>query len=452
MADLANPSQPEYSRRRTLGSATWATAQQFVTLGATALSGVILARVLSVAEFGVFSYATSLAAMGMVIVTAGLSGLAIKVLVSGEGKQARTVTALLITREFFAIIAYLGLLALSLTAGDQAVVAATAIALIVLVARAFDATEYWFQARVQSGKTAPVRIAVVLVMLAIRVLAAVLGADLQIFLLLYVAEAVVTSAALLARYLCDRESPGLGKYELATSKSLLSSSWLLMLSGIAGQINTRGGIIIVQVLLGSASVGVYSAAARLSELFYFLPVVFMTATFPRLLQIRRKNGKDSAAYRRELQRSYDQAFWAGVAIATVVFLVGPFVITVLYGDRYAGAGEILQIHVLSLPLVFMAAVFSKWIIAENLLVASLTRHAFGAVLNLALNFLLIPMMGITGAAYAALVSYCVASYLSCFVSKSTRPAGVQMTLAVMAPGRLAWHQYKKFRSRGNEIE
>jgi O-antigen/teichoic acid export membrane protein len=448
MASPPASSGPEYSRRRTLGSATWATAQQFVTLGATALSGVILARVLTVADFGVFSYATSLAAMGMVVVTAGLSGLAIKVLVNDVDNQARTVTALLVTREFFAVIAYLGLLALSVTAGDEAVLAATAISLAVLVARAFDATEYWFQARVQSGKTAPVRITVVLLMLGTRVIAALMGADLQTFLFLYVAEAVLTSAALLVRYLRDRDSPGLGEYDFATSKSLLSSSWLLMLSGIAGQINTRGGILILQVMLGSASVGIYSAAARLSELFYFLPVVFMTATFPRLLQIRNKHGRDSVAYRHELQRSYDQAFWAGVAVAAVVFIAGPYAITVLYGERYAAAGGIIQIHVLSLPLVFMAAVFSKWIIAENLLVASLTRHAFGAVLNLALNFLLIPTMGITGSAYAALVSYCVASYLSCFASTSTRPAGVQMTLAIVAPVRLTWKMIQKFRSRG----
>jgi O-antigen/teichoic acid export membrane protein len=424
-----------YSRRRTLGSASWATIQQIVTLGATAVSGIILARFLTVADFGVFSYATTLAGMGMVIVTAGLSGLAIKVLVHDKNQQDRTMTGLIITREFFAIVAYVVLFLISLTSGSEVNIGATLIASLVLFARGFDASEYWFQARVESKKTAPIRIGVVLIMLGIRLAAAFAGAGLVVFLLLYLLESIAVSTGLLVRFLRDKESPKLAKPDLETPKSLLAASWLLMLSGIASQINSRGDIIIVQVLLGNTAVGLYSAAARLSEMFYFLPVVFMTATFPRLLRIRTKFGATSSEYRKELQRGYDQACWVGIGIAVVVLLAGPWALTLLYGERFASSGPVLQVHVIALPFVFMAAVFSKWIIAENLLVASLIRHAFGAVLNIGLNLALVPTAGIIGAAYATVISYFAASYLACFATKSTRQAGIQMTLALVAPVR-----------------
>ncbi|MCQ8115664.1 polysaccharide biosynthesis C-terminal domain-containing protein, partial [Vibrio parahaemolyticus] len=85
-----------------------------------------------------------------------------------------------------------------------------------------------------------------------------------------------------------------------------------------------------------------------------------------------------------------------VLIAVVILLIGPWVLTTLYGAKYEASGPVLQIHVLALPFVFMAAVFSKFIIAENALFASLTRNTLGAVLNIALNFLLIPHWGILG--------------------------------------------------------
>ncbi|MCJ1694917.1 flippase [Rathayibacter caricis] len=448
-ADVADA---EFSRRRSLGSAAWATIQQFVTLGSTALSGIILARILSVSDFGIFSYATSLASMGMVVVTAGLSGLALKLLVSERENERALMTGLILTREFFALVAYIVLLGVALLSGSSANVAATAIALLVMFSRAFDASEYWFQSRTESSKTAPIRIVVVLVFLGIRILFAIAGADLIVFLVLYVVESVIVSVGLIVRFSRDPRSPGFGRPEAATPRRMLRSSWLLLLSGIAGQINSRGDVIIVQALLGNAALGLYSAAARLSELFYFLPVVFMTATFPRLINIRKKFGRESAQYRTELQRSYDQSCWVGIGIAVVVFVCGPWVLALLYGARYSDAGAILQVHVLALPFVFMAAVFSKWIIAENLLVASLIRHAFGAALNVGLNLLLVPSVGLTGAAYSTVVSYFVSSYLACFATRSTRQAGIQMSLALVWPVRLAFSVSKKFLKKGSPHE
>lgn len=410
--------------------------QQLVTLGATAVSGIILARVLSVDDFGVFSYATTLGSIGMAIMAAGLSNLAVKHFAEHKSAQNKSMTALILIREFFAVVAYLVLLSTSLTSGDPNTVALTAVSLCVLFARAFDATEYWFQSRVESRKTAPVRITVVLFFLAVRILLAVSGGDLQTFIILYVLESIVISAGLLLRYRVDRESAGFGAPSLSVMKDLFGKSWLLLLAGLAAQINSRGDVVIIQALLGSADVGIYSAAARLSELFYFLPIVFMTATFPGLLSTRRKFGQDSDQYRSALQRSYDFSCWVGIGIAACVFVLGPLVITLVYGERYSAAGAVLQIHVLALPFVFMAAVFSKWIVAEGHFLASLLRHAAGAVINIALNFALIPPLGITGAAVATIVSYVIASYLSCFVGKRTRAAGVQMTLALVAPARL----------------
>lgn len=436
---------PEHSRGRVFASATWATLQQIVTLGGTAVSAILLARVLTLEEFGVFSYATTLAGIGMTIMTAGLSSLAIKQFVQEPERQRFTMTALVVIREVLAVVAYLVLLALSLTSDDPSTTAITGIALLVLFARAVDANEFWFQSRVASHKTAVVRISTVLVFLMVRVALALSGAGLIVFVALYVLEAVVVTVGLLVRYVQDKESPGFGRIDPALMKELFGKSWILLLSGIAAQANTRGDIIVLQALLGSESVGVYAAAARFSELFYFLPVVFTTATFPALLATRRKEGADSKKYRFLLQRSYDSACWVGLGLAAGVFFLGPPLIVLLYGDGFAASGPVLQVHVLALPFVFMGAVFSKWIVAEHLLLASLSRHLLGAVLNIGLNFIFIPQYGLIGAAYATLISYSISAYLSCFLSKSTRGAGIQMTLAFVAPARLL---VRKIRTRG----
>lgn len=431
------PAIDRKQRRRALRSALWAAGQQAILLGSTAVFGIVLARALPVAEFGAYSYATTLATMGMAIVGGGLGGLAIKEFLDRPGDQRRTMAALIAIRETFALIAYLLLVGVAVaTSGSDLAIEASAIACLVLFARAWDGIEYWFQSRLESRATATVRILVVLPMLAIRVALVVLGAPLEAFLVLYVVESTLIACGLVARLVRHPKGPGTARPRLRDMRSLLRRSRLLLLSNIAGQIDMRADQVIIQAVIGSVAVGTYAAAAKISELTYFLPLVFMNATFPLLIDVRKRFGPASREYQETLQQAYDRACWAGVAIAVAIFLLGPTAISVLYGEKYEAAAEVLRIHILALPFVFMAGVLSKWILAEDVLMASLIRRCAGAALAIGLNLLLVPPLGIKGAAIATVVSYTVSSYVVCFAGRSMRPAGIQMSLALVAPIRL----------------
>src|SRR5699024_8053352 len=78
--------------------------------------------------------------------------------------------------------------------------------------------------------------------------------------------------------------------------------------------------------------------------------------------------------------------------------------TFLFGAAYAQAGTILAIHIWASVFVFLGVASGRWFLAENLTVLSLQRTALGAVLNIALNFVLIPDYGAVGAASATVVS------------------------------------------------
>jgi O-antigen/teichoic acid export membrane protein len=216
---------------------------------------------------------------------------------------------------------------------------------------------------------------------------------------------------------------------------MLHQSSPLALSGIADQVNLRADVVIIQPLLGSAAVGIYSLAARASELAYFLPAVIMNSTLPvllRALEDSRRTGSD-ATYRRLLQVSYNRAFQAGICIAVIVTLICLSPVKHLISADLQPVFGVLAIHIWASPFVFMGAVYSKWIIAEGYLWSSLLRHSVGAVANITLNFLLIPHWGLKGAALATVVSYAVANYVACFLGKQSRRQGFCMTRAFFSP-------------------
>lgn len=413
----------------------WSASQQLVTLIANASVAILLVRVVPVHDYGIYSYAMALSSIGIAVMTAGLSGLAVKALVNDREANAVILTTLVLTRELFALIGYVLIAAVSLTSGDSLVIAASLIAALALFSRASDAPEMWFLSHLKSKYTAIVRVSVTAALFGVRLLLLATGQSIWVFLWLYVIESVLASGVILALYLRRPRAPGFGVASKPTFRALIQTSWPLLLSSVAGQVNMKGDLIYVQALLGSTSVGVYAAAARLSELAYFIPTAFMNATLPHLLQVRNLHGNDSVQYRHLVQRSYDRAFWSGVLVAVAVAVVGPLFIDVVFGPRYQESKAVLVIHVLACPFVFMAAVYSKWIIAEGVLWSSFVRHSAGVFVNVTLNFALIPVLGIRGAAIATVASYITASFLATFFGRRSREAGVQMTLAIVAPAR-----------------
>lgn len=104
-------------------------------------------------------------------------------------------------------------------------------------------------------------------------------------------------------------------------------------------------------------------------------------------------------------------FLLALAIAIPITILSDWIIVLLYGAPYAEAADVLKIHVWSGIFVFMGYVFHKYLIAENWTTLAFLRTFYGAILNLVLNFILIPKIGILGAALATLLSQLMSNYL-----------------------------------------
>lgn len=419
-----------------LNNGIWGSLQQFASVGSQALVSFLLIAVMSVEDFGVYSYALVLASIGINFMTAGLSGLAIKILADDPAQSARTVSSLLLVRESLAVVAYISLGLISLTADSEPILVATLLALMVLFGRAADAPEFWFKAQLRTRVPAFARTATIVVLLVVRLGLLLVTSDPLVFLGTYVLESFVASAWIFIRYWRQPASPKLERPSPREAMRLFRTSFPLFISGLANQVNLRGDIILIQIFLGTVSVAVYSAAARISEIAYFIPTAFMNAALPDLVKLHKLHGPNSPEFMRVMQRSYDRAFWAGVLTALCMGGVGSLLIVGVFGEEYEAALPLLWLGLVPCPFIFMAAVYSKWILTVNLLWSSMYRHLLGAGINVGMNIMLLPSVGLIGASISTIVSYVTAAYLACFIGKRTRKTGFQMTLAMIAPIRV----------------
>lgn len=397
----------------------WLTLDKVLRMGVGLVVGVWVARYLGPDQFGQFNYATAFVAMFGPIAAMGLPGILVRDLV----RDPEHASELLGTSVVLQVAG--GLLALVLAEfsigllrpNDNFMKALVSIVGLSLLFKAVDPIRYWFESRVESKYVVWVDNGVFLIAASIRISLILSNASLIAFAWLLLMEAALTTLTLVVVY----RKVGTTKYRwrlhFARMRKMLRDSWPLVFSGIAVIVYMKIDQIMLGQMLNDEAVGVYSAASRISEVFYFLPVVISASVFPAII---RAKGESKSLYMERLQHLYDILAFISLAVALPLSLISGWLTTTLFGPVYEAAGPVLAIHAWALIFVALGVASSQWLLAENRQMLSLQRTLLGAVINIILNAVLIPYYGPVGAASATVISYAVAGLFSDMLQRDTR--------------------------------
>ena len=293
--------------------------------------------------------------------------------------------------------------------------------------------DFWLQAHAANRIASMVRLTTLLAYSAARVVAIYVDAELSVFIILSGLEVVTIGVVYLLVYQRLSGGPTLLQVSWQESQRLLKDSIWLIFSGMAAMVYLKIDQVMLGILIDDQAVGVYAAAARLSEVWYFFPTLIMTSFFPQLLT---KRTRSPIAYQRNLQMLNDGLLCAALVVALFITMFAKDLVPLLFGEGYKDAIPILRIHIWVGLFVFMRALLSKWLIAENLLKLSLLSQLLGAVVNVIVNIQMIPLYGPLGAAYATVISYCVVGYGVLFLHRDLWPMAMVVTRSIFLPLRL----------------
>jgi len=397
----------------------WLFIERGVRLGIGLFVGVWLARYLGPEQFGLFSYATAFVALYGALASLGLNGIVVRELVK-KPEYSNDILGSAFVLRLLSGLAALGLAIASviyLRAEDTLSRSLVAILGLSLVVKSSDIIRYWFESRVHSRYVVWVETGVFLSISAVKVIMIIQEAPLIVFVWLVLAEAVLVSIGLSVMYLKRTGTLTSWSPSLIRAKTLFKDAWPLAMSGIAIMIYMRIDQIMLGEMLGNEAVGIYSAAVKISELWYMVPVIIASSLFPSIVETRLK---DKHLYGERLQSLMNFLVLLALVIAILITLGADRITLILYGDNYSGAANILAIHVWACVFVFLGTAGGKWYLAENLQRIQLYRTISGAIINICLNIILIPMYGGVGAAIATVTSYTFAAYIMDASSKSTR--------------------------------
>jgi len=209
-------------------------------------------------------------------------------------------------------------------------------------------------------------------------------------------------------------------------KQILNSSYPLIISSVFYVIYTKLDQVMLGYLTSSDEVGYYAVAAKLSEVWYFIPSAIVNSFYPELVKLKEQN---SNSFKILTMRLMTVLSALALCIALLFTFFSDILIQTLYGLEYITSGKVLTIHIWSCIIVFSAVVSGAWFVINRLEKYSFYRTGTGALVNVGLNFALIPAYGAIGAAAATLVAKIIASYLMNGMFAKTKPVFLLQTKA-----------------------
>jgi O-antigen/teichoic acid export membrane protein len=133
-----------------------------------------------------------------------------------------------------------------------------------------------------------------------------------------------------------------------------------------------------------------------------------------------KKKENSAEYQNNISRLYGLTLYTAIAQCIVFFVLADLIIYILYGSDYANAVPVLRSLVFYFVFSVMGLVRNVWILAEENQKYLWIINLSGALLNIALNAVMIPFCGAVGAAVASLITQIFANFVLGFIIKPLR--------------------------------
>lgn len=422
--------------RRIVANFAWLFLDNVLRLGVGLVVGVWLARYLGAELFGQFNYAIAFVGLFGAVAGLGLGSIVVRDMVRDPAQAGRTLATAFVLQLLGGVVAAAVAIAaiVRLRPDDEFTRFMVAVLGLALLFKASEVVKYWFESQVQSRYAVWAENCVFVAMAAVKAALIFGGAGLAAFVWLSLAEAAATAAALLTIYAAQGGPLRHWRPDLARAKTLLSDSWPLLLSTVAIVIYMRIDQVMIGEMVGDEAVGKYSAAARLSEAWYFVPMAIVSSVFPSILHAKESS---EASYLERVQRLYDLLALITVCAALAVTLLSDWLVAVLFGADFAGAGALLAVQVWAGVFVAMGVARGKWLLAENLQHVGYWYIGLAMVVNVVGNLLLIPPFGALGAAVATVISQATAALLAPALFARTRVSAVMLARSL---NPVAWYR------------
>ena len=435
-AEMASGPAAEHAHlfdlRKMVGNLGWLGFDRIVRMFVGLAINIVLVRYLGPAEYGKFNYALYIAGFAQYFALFELDRIVLRDLSQRPQDAERILGTACMLRIAAGAVGFASTIALCpvLRPDDPEIVVLLAIMNLSNFAQSIMTIDLWFQSRYQSKFTVTAKLIANIAVNLVKVPLILWGVPLWVLAVMFTAELLATAVLLAVVYHRRGGRFTTWSFDRAIATALLRQAGILLIAGVATQVQARADIVIIGYLMSNQDVGLYSAALRLVEAANFVPVIIMTSTAPLLAAAYATSRQ---TFENALLAFYNVMSLLGWTVVIGFWLTSDFIVALLYGPAYAASGPLLALLGFRFLLtgfgigksMFLTNTHRLWFITFSAII--------GMTAGILLNVLLIPRYGAFGAIYASIASFVLRIFVIDLFWEPTRPNLWLMCRALVMP-------------------
>ena len=409
----------------------WLVSGRILQMAIALVINMITARYLGVNNYGIINYVASYVSFFTPICSLGLESIIIKELVDKPDKQGETIGTAMGMRVISSILSMAAILVflVVLDNGNRVMLGVAFVQSMILVFNTADLFEFWYQSRLESKVSVSVRTVGYLITAVYKIAILVFQKCIYWFAFTNTLDMIIAFIFLMIVY---KKSGGQKLvFNINTGKKMLKISYNFIVSGLMVAVYAQMDKIMLGKMLDTYTVGLYSVGIYICSLWNFIPDSMIASLRPGVMEAKKVSEE---IYRKKLKQMYALIIWISILYAACVCIFSKYIILILYGKEYLGARTPLMIAVWYCGFSLMGSARDVWIICEGHQKYSKWFALIGAVTNFGLNLLLIPRIGMIGAAIATLTTQIMTGFIVTLFFKNTRENNKFLIEAFMLKG------------------
>ncbi|MBO5411743.1 MAG: flippase [Clostridia bacterium] len=417
-----------FLKNKEVKNATWLIGGKVAQMLLSLFVGVLSARYLGPSNYGLISYANALIAFFMSLCTLGINSVIVKEFFDAPNEHG----VILGSSIFFRVLSSScsAILAISvsfiLDYGEWETTVVVALCSISLIFHSFDTINYWFQAQHKSKVTAIAGFFAYAATAIYKIVLLILGKNVFWFAFATSVDYIALGIILIFAY----KKHGGQKFSVSfkKGKAILSKSYHYILSGLMVAIYGHTDKLMLKMMLGEAEVGYYATATAICAMWTFVLYAIIDSMYPTIVKAFKQ---DQKLFEKRNRQLYAIVFYICVFVSLCFLLLGGFVVNILYGDEFMPATTPLKLVALYTAFSFLGVARNAWMVCNNKQKYLKFMYIPAIIINVVMNWLLIPSMGASGAALASLITQISTSIILPLFIKDLRPNARLMLEAII---------------------
>lgn len=402
---------------KTAQNAGWIMAGRIAQMCVSMVVGLLTARYLGPANYGLINYAGAYTAFFMAFCTLGINSLLVKEFVDNPGREGVVIGTSLLLRVISSFLSAILIFVIVsfVDAGEAETKAVIFLCSLGMIFHAFEVFNFWFQSKLQSKITAIATFVAYCVTALYRIVLMLLDKNVVFFAFATSVDYICLAIILYTVY--RKKNGGKLKFSWSYGKTLLSKSHHFILSSMMVAIYGQTDKLMLKQMLGTTEVGYYSTAVAICTMWTFVLTAIIDSIYPSIMQVY---GKDDELFKKRNKQLYFLVFYISILISVLFLIFAPLVLKLLYGEEFIAAATPLRIVTWYIAFSYLGVARNAWLVCKNAQKNLKYIYMLGAIGNIILNLIFIPPMGASGAALASLISQILTSIVLPLFFKSMR--------------------------------